>query len=161
MAKEIERKYLVRNDSWKKDIVYSLYCQQGYIYHDNGVVRVRIMNDQGCVAFKGINDGISRDEFEYSIPVSEAREILVTMFDGSTIRKTRYIVEYRGFKWEVDIFGGDNEGLIVAEIEIESEDIVPPIPDWVGEEVSHDSKYYNSNLINNPYNTWGVVDECI
>lgn len=158
MAKEIERKYLVTNDSWKDNALFT-YCKQGYINCTNGVIRARIMGDKAYFTIKSTTVGISRDEFEYEIPIKDAEAMFASnMFESTLIEKTRYIVEYENFTWEVDVFHGANYGLIVAEVELESEDIVPPLPDWVGEEVSTDSRYYNSNLINNPYNTWSVAN---
>jgi CYTH domain-containing protein len=159
LNKEIERKFLVKDNSWMNSPnSNTFYCKQGYIYHPKGIVRVRIIGDKGYLTLKGKTTGISRDEFEYEIPKEDAEFVLNTIFAESIIEKTRHVIEYEGFTWEVDVFRGDNKGLVVAEVELESEDIMPPLPDWVGEEVSTDSKYYNSNLVKNPYNTWGVAN---
>ena len=157
MPKEIERKYLVKDDSWMNSPSFTaMYCRQGY----NGIFRIRTMADKGYITIKGKTEGISRVEFEYEIPVDEAEEMLELFCNKPFIEKTRILIQHEGFMWEVDVFRGDNEGLVVAEVELESEDIIPPLPDWVGEEVSHDYKYFNSNLIKNPYNTWGICYGC-
>lgn len=153
LNKEIERKYLLKDDSWNRSSSFTaFYCRQGY----NGVFRVRTMADKGYITIKGKTDGITRVEFEYEVPLNEAEEMLEMFCTKLFIEKTRYLIQHEGFTWEVDQFHGDNEGLVVAEVELESEDIIPPLPDWVGEEVSTDSKYYNYNLIKQPYNTWGT-----
>lgn len=154
MGTEIERKFLVVGDEWREGAV-GVDCRQGYLAVDHArSVRVRVMGDKGFITIKGATHGISRAEFEYEIPAGDAREILDTMCAESQVIKTRYLVKYGGFTWEVDVFAGDNQGLIVAEIELTSEDQKFELPPWIGEEVSHDHRYGNLNLSRNPYCRW-------
>lgn len=157
MAKEIERKFLVRNSTWKVG-VSGLKIDQGYLSTDiDHTVRVRIISDAAFLTVKTRNDGITRSEWEYQIPVSDAEDMLRRV--KNRIIKKRYIVVSGGKKWEIDEFLGDNAGLVVAEIELESEDEEFEKPFWLGEEVSDDSRYYNSQLIENPYKNWKPHDE--
>ena len=152
MAKEIERKFLV-NTKLYKAADNGEYIAQGYLSTKPDVtVRVRIKDKCGYLTVKSKNDGISRNEFEYEIPVTDASEILKMC--KSKITKRRHIVEFKGNIWEVDIFEGDNAGLVVAEIELKSENETFEKPIWIGKEVSFDAKYYNSNLSKNPYKNW-------
>ena len=153
MAKEIERKFLV-----KKGLFFPSgegeYIAHGYLSSTpERTVRVRIKNKRGYLTVKGRNKGISRNEFEYEIPTSDAKELL-EMCEPSIIVKRRHIINVNSSRWEVDIFEGDNEGLILAEIELstETEDFFKP--DWLGEEVSFDVRYFNSNLSKCPYKFW-------
>ncbi len=152
MAKEIERKFLVTGNDWKNaEPIY--YCQ-GYLNRDqHRTVRIRIAGDLGYLTVKGITSGISRDEFEYPIPLDDAQQ-LINMCETPLIIKNRRIVNYAGMDWEVDEFLGENLGLVVAEIELESEDQTFEKPDWVGEEVSDDARYHNSRLCANPFSNW-------
>ena len=153
MAKEIERKFLVKRELFKP-IDEGEYIAQGYLSSTpERTVRVRIKNHRGYLTIKGKNVGISRSEFEYEIPKSDAEELL-ELCEPSIIVKRRYIVEIEDSRWEVDVFEGDNAGLIVAEIELESEETEFFKPGWLGEEVSFDPRYYNSNLSKNPYKFW-------
>ena len=155
MAREIERKFLVDKDIFKPT-GEGEYIAQGYLSSTpERTVRVRIKNQRGYLTVKGKNDGISRSEFEYKIPKSDAEELL-KLCEPSIIVKRRYIVNVNGSIWEVDVFEGDNAGLIVAEIELQSEDEYFVKPDWLGAEVSFDAKYYNSNLSKNPYRLWSL-----
>lgn len=153
MSTEIERKFLVK-DQGKIPRDLRLAIKQGYIKtHDNTAVRVRISNHESYLTIKGENDGISRSEYEYKIPFKDANEMINTLCD-KVIIKVRYLVKIHNKLWEIDIFKGENEGLIVAEVELDSEDEDITIPDFCGEEVSDDPKYYNINLVENPYSTW-------
>ncbi|MBR2179039.1 MAG: CYTH domain-containing protein [Selenomonadaceae bacterium] len=155
MAKEIERKFLVNRDLFKPTSEGD-YIAQGYLSSTpERTVRVRIKNNRGYLTVKGKNTGISRSEFEYAIPVSDAKELL-ELCEPSIIIKRRYNINVNGSKWEVDIFEGDNEGLIVAEIELASEDESFSKPDWIGEEVSFDVRYYNSHLSKQPFKSWSL-----
>lgn len=152
MAKEIERKYLLKNNSWKSLVSKSHTIQQGYLNSDpEKTVRVRILDDKGILTVKGKNIGISRLEFEYDIPLEDAIE-LIKLCDKPLIEKTRNIVVLDFQTWEIDEFGGANDGLVIAEIELETEDTKIELPSWIGDEVSHDPRYYNSNLLKNPMN---------
>jgi adenylate cyclase len=127
---------------------------QGYLSRDKErTVRVRIAGDKAFLTIKGISRGASRAEFEYEIPVADAGELL-KLSDGPVIQKTRYIVVHDGSKWEVDEFHGDNAGLVVAEIELTSEEQPFTRPPWLGNEVTHDSRYFNSSLATQPYSRW-------
>ena len=153
MAKEIERKFLVNKDLFQPTDEGE-YIAQGYLSSTpERTVRVRIKNHKGFLTVKGKNSGISRNEFEYEIPKSDAEELL-KLCEPSIIIKRRHIFKINDSEWEVDIFEGDNKGLIVAEIELNSEDETFGKPVWLGEEVSFDSKYYNSNLSKQPYKLW-------
>ena len=152
MGVEIERKFLVSGDDWKQAQPV-FYCQ-GYLNRDKmRTVRVRIAGDQAWLTIKGPTDSMSRDEFEYSIPVNDAEKMLV-LCEKPLVEKNRRVVEYDGMHWEVDEFLGENQGLVIAEVELESVDQDIAIPDWVGEEVTHDSRYFNSNLSIRPYGEW-------
>ena len=152
MAKEIERKFLVREGSWRR--AQGIQYRQGYLNSvKERVVRVRTIGDQGYLTIKGLTVGASRMEFEYEIPLSDAHELL-TICEKPLIEKIRYKVENDGVIWEVDEFAGENQGLIVAEVELHSEDQQFAKPDWVSEEVTGDPRYFNSNLIKNPYTAW-------
>jgi CYTH domain-containing protein len=152
MGKEIERKFLVKGDTWRS-AKGTMFCQ-GYLNSEKERnVRVRTMEDKAYLTIKGIAIGASRMEFEYEVPLEDAAEML-EICEKPLIEKTRYKVQEGGFVWEVDEFLKENNGLIVAEVELESEDQAFFKPDWVGEEVTGDPRYYNSNLIKNPYAKW-------
>ncbi len=154
MAKEIERKFLVVSDDFKQQ-AEGIYYRQGYLCSSRErVVRVRVAGEKAFLTIKGANQGITRSEYEYEIPVEEAKEMLDNLCLKPDIEKIRYRVAYEGFVWEVDEFMGLNAGLVVAEIELPDEETLFGKPSWVGEEVSHDPRYYNANLINKPYSEW-------
>lgn len=151
MATEIERKFLVKGDGWRSLGVGEIY-RQGYIANNNGrTVRVRVVGEQGYLTIKGSTTGMKRAEFEYKIPVEDAQELLETLCDRPLIEKTRYKILMGDLIWEVDEFWGENQGLILAEVELETEYQNIDIPDWIGEEVTSDPRYYNSNLVKNPF----------
>lgn len=154
MVKEIERKFLVKGD-FMPYVSSSTRIEQGYVAKsDELTLRIRTRDEQGFLTIKGRTNaaGMSRAEWEYEIPVNEARELL--KFSNGTISKTRYLVPVGDHVFEVDRFYGENEGLIVAEVELQSEDEEYPRPDWLGEEVTGDRRYYNSQLLKHPYSTW-------
>ena len=154
MSKEIERKFLV-NSSIYKEMVSPEFYNQGYISTERGrTVRVRIQGETARLTIKGPSQGIMRDEFEYVIPTDEARYMLEHLCIQPTISKYRYKIPYKGFIWEVDEFLGDNQGLVVAEIELPSPDTSFEKPEWIGKEVSGDTRYFNSFLVRNPYKNW-------
>ncbi len=155
MAKEIERKFLVISDSWRLNATGKPYCQ-GYIATalQGQSVRVRIAGDKGYLTIKGPTAGLSRAEFEYPIPVTDAREMLDTLCRQPLIEKTRYRLPLGEVVWEIDEFEGENTGLIVAEVELTSESQSVALPDWIGAEVSGQTKYYNASLVSNPYSNW-------
>lgn len=155
MPLEIERKFLVKKELWQQwDKPSGELFRQGYLLTDpKKTIRVRQTDDKGFITIKGISVGATRTEYEYEIPVSEAEELL-DHFCGSELSKNRFKILFEGKLWEVDEFLGDNEGLIVAEIELQSEDEIFSIPNWVDSEVTSEEKYYNSNLTLNPYKNW-------
>ena len=155
MPLEIERKFLVRKELWQQSEKPSgELFRQGYLLTDpTKTIRVRQTADKGFITIKGISVGATRAEYEYEIPVSEAEELL-NHFCGSELSKNRFKVLFEGKLWEVDEFLGDNEGLIVAEIELQTEDEIFALPHWVDVEVTSEEQYYNSNLTLNPYKNW-------
>ena len=156
MGQEIERKFLVKNDSFKNQAVKATRITQGYLSSvPERTVRVRIKGEKGFITIKGIGNesGASRFEWEKEIPVEDVKELLKICEPG-IIDKTRYIVPVGNHKFEVDEFYGDNEGLVVAEVELSSEEEEFEKPDWLGEEVTGDVKYFNSMLMKNPYKNW-------
>ena len=154
MGIEIEKKFLLTGKEWKQLATGTAY-RQGYLNSvKERTVRVRTINDQGFLTIKGVSVGATRLEYEYEIPLEDANALLDELCEKPLIEKNRYKVNFNGFTWEIDEFFGENDGLIVAEIELESEDQAFDKPDWVGEEVTGDSRYFNSNLINNPYSKW-------
>jgi adenylate cyclase len=147
MAKEIERKFLVRSDAWRAAASGSEGIVQGYLTRGGGVtVRIRIFDDARAVlTIKAGGTMLSRDEYEYEVPLADGHELLAHA-GGQVIEKRRYGVPYGGRDWEVDVFEGRHAGLVLAEIEMESEDAKVELPDWVGEDVTGDLRYYNSSL---------------
>lgn len=149
MAKEIERKFLVKGEPWLD--YKGTKLQQGYIAKGESTVRIRTSDSTAWLTIKGKTIGISRTEFEYNIPLEDALAMLDEFCGNERISKSRYIIPHEGFNWEVDVFYGQNEGLVTAEIELESEDISPPLPPWILKEVTGKKHYYNSRLIKNPW----------
>lgn len=154
MGVEIERKFLLRNSDWKYLADEGQIIKQGYLNLDKErTVRIRTRNDVGFLTIKGQTVNTTRLEFEYEIPIDDANQLL-RLCEKSIIEKTRYLVENEGSIWEVDVFEGENKGLEVAEIELESEDQAFEIPHWIGKEVSSEVRYYNSSLIEQPFHNW-------
>lgn len=154
MAKEIERKFLVVGDTWRALAKGTLY-RQGYLNSGKErTVRIRTVGDKAFMTVKGPTVGLTRMEFEYEIPYDECVEMLTHLAEQPIIEKVRYKIAKDGLVWEVDEFFGVNEGLIVAEVELQSEDQAFVKPEWVGVEVSGDPRYFNSNLVSRPYTTW-------
>lgn len=155
MATEIEHKFLLRDDRWRQKIERSVRIRQGYLTSDARCsVRVRVAGDQGFLNLKSGTLGIQRSEYEYPIPLDEAEEILDTLCEKPLLEKTRYYLHFGEHLWEIDEFSGDNAGLIVAEVELSQPDEPFAQPDWIGEDVSHDIRYFNSQLARHPYLTW-------
>lgn len=155
MAIEIERKFLLKNDNWRAQADAGCRYKQGYIVGSKQAsVRVRIEGDKALLNIKSATLGIYRREYEYPIPMQDANELLNELCEQPLIEKVRYHVQDGGHTWEIDVFAGDNEGLIVAEIELESEQSTFNKPDWVGEEVSDDPAYYNVSLVKHPFKDW-------
>lgn len=155
MPTEIERKFLVKGDRWRSLGAGKPYCQ-GYITaNPDRSVRVRIAGNEGFLTIKGRTIGSTRSEYEYAIPVDHAREMLQTLCVPPLIQKTRYRVEWEGLLWEIDEFEAENQGLIMAEVELADANQTIVFPDWISEEVTHDPRYYNSNLAKHPFSHWG------
>jgi CYTH domain-containing protein len=154
MGTEIERKFLVTNPLWKKGAHGQRY-RQGYLVADGErTVRVRVARDKGYLTIKGQTTGIRRAEFEYEIPLPDAEQLLDTLCRKPLIEKMRYRVEHHGLTWEVDEFTGENEGLVIAEVELKDEAQPLELPEWAGAEVSHDHRYSNASLSRYPYRLW-------
>lgn len=152
MGTEIERKFLVIGTEWKKTA--GTHYSQGYLNRDKErVVRVRLAGEKAFITIKGKSTGARRAEYEYEIPTADAEELL-KLSDGPVIEKIRRVIEHDGDKWEVDEFLGENAGLVVAEIELKSEDQTFSRPDWLGDEVTQESRYYNSSLASHPFRKW-------
>ena len=150
---EIERKFLVDNNKWKPSVAGER-IRQGYLSTDKErVVRVRTKGDTAFLTIKGKMQGITRTEFEYEIPVDDALALL-KMCLNHPIEKTRYTELHAGKWWEIDVFEGENEGLLLAEIELQHENEEVQFPEWVGEEVTQDLRYYNSYMSQKPYSAW-------
>jgi adenylate cyclase len=147
MATEIERKFLVTGDGWRKLVTQQTQFRQGYLSSNaKATVRVRSMDDaKAYLTIKGASRGMSRAEYEYPLPIADAREMLA-MAEPHVIEKTRHLVPFGGLVWEVDVFVGHHEGLLMAEVELTSEDQHVAIPDWIGREVTGDDRYYNASL---------------
>ncbi|WP_455216663.1 CYTH domain-containing protein [Kaarinaea lacus] len=155
MATEIERKFLLRDDSWRKEVNQGDRIRQGYLAgSEKSSIRVRISGNKANINIKSATLGMTRQEYEYDIPLPEANEILDTLCEGPLIEKTRYHVQHGDHLWEVDEFYGDNQGLVVAEIELNNLDEHFERPDWLGEEVSDDTRYYNVCLVKHPFKDW-------
>ena len=155
MGTETERKFLVDHEKWRKlKKPKGVHYRQGYLSDDKRLTfRIRIAGNQGFITIKGGSTGISRSEFEYKIPAKDAAELL-SGFAVSELEKTRYRITYSGKLWEIDEFANENEGLIMAEIELKHEDEAFEKPGWITEEVSYDKRYYNSYLAKHPFKSW-------
>jgi len=155
MALEIEHKFLLKNNDWKKNISKSTQFKQGYLVSDEKrSLRIRVSDNEAWINIKSATIGTHRMEYEYSIPLTEGLEILNSLCEKPIIEKTRHLVPYKQHIWEIDVFIGDNEGLIVAEVELSAIGESFDIPAWVGKEVTEDLRYYNNNLCQHPYKNW-------
>ena len=155
MALEIERKFLVINDKWRDYVLSESVLKQGYIANqENATVRIRVANGKAHLNIKSATTGITRAEYEYEIPVSDAEKMLQEIAQQPFIDKTRYKVRCGAHIWDLDLFAGENSGLVMAEIELTSEDESFELPEWAGAEVSGDPRYYNSCLVKKPFSTW-------
>ncbi len=154
MAKEIERKFLMANDTWR-GLAQGKRYRQGYLSTvKERTVRVRTAGDKAYLTIKGISVGASRSEYEYEIPFADATEMLDQLCEHPLVEKTRYRIPYDGLVWEVDEFEGENRGLITAEVELTDEKEAVAIPEWIGKEVTGDPKYFNANLVAKPFTRW-------
>ncbi|MBK1691910.1 CYTH domain-containing protein [Ectothiorhodospira mobilis] len=155
MAQEIEKKFLVVSDAWQDQVTHSVSLRQGYLCgNTQASVRVRLAGEKADINIKSATLGVERQEFEYAIPPQEARELLDGLCMRPMIEKTRHYVPHAGHLWEVDVFEGDNAGLVVAEVELNAPTDEPQLPSWVGQEVSHDPRYYNTSLVQHPFKNW-------
>ena len=154
MATEIERKFLLQGDGWR-GLAPGKHYRQGYLSTVAArTVRVRVIEDSGYLTINGATSNATRAEYEYVIPVEDAHAMLDTLCERPLIEKTRYLARHAGFEWEIDVFEGDNRGLVIAEVELPSADTHVTLPEWVGMEVSDDLRYYNVSLQKHPYCTW-------
>ncbi|RLB73003.1 MAG: adenylate cyclase [Deltaproteobacteria bacterium] len=159
MAIEIERKFLLVDDSWRPAADAGTKMRQGYLSNnDKSSIRVRLSDDTAHLNIKSAEPGCVRREYEYPIPVSDAEELLADLCHEVLIEKIRYKVNFSGFIWEIDVFSGVNQGLIVAEIELDDLEQKFPRPLWIGREVSDEIRYYNSHLIDCPFCQWSSTE---
>jgi adenylate cyclase len=155
MGIEIERKFLLKDESWRQQADAGTLYRQGYLIGaKQASVRVRIEGDQAFVNIKSMTLGVRRQEYQYPIPLAEAKELLDSLCEQPLVEKTRYRIQYAEHEWEIDVFAGANAGLVVAEVELQSEHEPLSLPPWVSIEVSDDPRYYNVNLVKHPYSTW-------
>ena len=155
MPLEIERKFLVKDERWREQAQDGVLMRQGYLSGtERASVRVRLCGDQAHLNIKSATLGVRRSEYDYEIPLVDALEMLDHLCEKPLIEKTRYHVRHDHHDWEVDVFGGDNAGLVVAELELTHEQESFALPPWVGAEVSHDPRYYNVCLVKHPYKLW-------
>jgi adenylate cyclase len=154
MGIEIERKFLVAGDGWRQQAARQTRFSQGYLSRDPArTVRVRVAGEHAFLTIKGATTGATRAEFEYEVPVADAQQLLA-LADGPVVEKIRHLCEIDGMTWEVDEFLGANAGLVVAEIELQSEAQAFTRPGWLGAEVTGDARYVNANLAVQPYSSW-------
>ena len=155
MGVEIERKFLVVDDSWRESASGGMRYRQGYLSTDPGSsVRVRVCGDKAWLNIKSATVGVTRREYEYEIPAADANGLIEHLCVKPLIEKTRFVVRHDNRTWEIDVFEGDNAGLVVAEIELESAGEEFAVPEWAGEDVSDDVRYYNQRLVEHPYSRW-------
>jgi adenylate cyclase len=155
MSLEIERKFLPSSDAWRLDVHDSVRLRQGYLNNETHCsVRVRTSADRAWLNIKGVTIGAQRTEYEYEIPLADAQEMLDTLTLKPLVEKLRHLVKVGRHVWEIDEFEGDNAGLVVAEIELGHPDETFDWPDWIGDEVTHDVRYYNTSLSRCPFKDW-------
>lgn len=159
MAREIERKYLLKNENWKSLAFQKTHFAQGYLNditseQAKSSVRVRIEGAKANMNIKSLEIGLSRDEYEFSIPLEDARKMLDTLTVGPVIEKNRYLVRHEQHIWEIDEFMGDNAGLVIAEVEMDDEEETVALPKWAGREVTEEARFYNISLSKHPFNQW-------
>lgn len=155
MGIEIERKFLVKNNTWRNYASTGIKYIQGYFTTNaHCSIRIRLEGDLAAINIKSATIDITRSEYNYPVPVNDAREMLENLCEKPLIEKIRYHLEYDGWYWDIDEFSGENQGLVVAEIELDNINDTFPRPGWLGQEVSHDPRYYNVCLVRNPYTKW-------
>lgn len=157
MALEIERKFLLRSDEWRSQVAKRTLLRQGYLgASSRSSIRARIAGERAWLNLKSKRSGLSRLEYEYEIPVSDADEMLAELCEGPLVEKYRHELPFGAHVWEIDEFLGDNAGLIVAEIELGHESEVFERPNWLGPEVTHEARFYNFNLATHPFKSWSI-----
>ena len=155
MATEIERKFLVTSDDWQASVFKKRRYTQGYLASDRQCsIRVRMTDEKAHLNIKSATLGITRSEYDYEIPLDDAKDLLANLCIKPLIEKTRYYVKYKDHTWEIDVFSGENKGLVIAEVELQSTDETFAKPGWLGDEVSDDPRYYNVCLVEHPYQQW-------
>ena len=155
MGIEIERKFLLLDDSWRDDVDDQKKIVQGYLANtERGTIRIRLHGDKANLNIKSMSIGVSRTEFEYPIPVKDAEDMLANLCIHPLIKKTRYYIKQEPHTWEIDVFEDDNKGLIVAEIELSHPDEIFYHPAWLGKEVTTEERYYNNALVTSSYKNW-------
>jgi adenylate cyclase len=155
MAKEIERKFRVVGEAWRTEVRRSTLLRQGYLANTaRASIRVRLSEDEAWLSVKAMTPGMSRDEYEVALEIEVAREMLDRLCEGIPIEKRRHIVLHEGDEWEIDEFVRENAGLVIAELELESEDQQFARPSWLGPEVTHEERYYNFRLSQKPFRHW-------
>ncbi len=163
MAREIERKFLLKNQDWKNLAFKQTPFAQGYLTpldsYAKSSVRIRIEGDKANINIKSLEIGLSRDEYEYSVDLDDAKKMLATLAVGPVIEKVRYLVKFGQHTWEIDEFSGDNAGLVVAEVEMSDENESIEMPDWVGREVTQEKRFYNISLTDYPYCEWQASEK--
>lgn len=155
MAKEIERKFRLRSDAWRAEVKGSTLLRQGYLANTaRASIRVRLEGERALLSVKSMERGMSRDEYEVPVPMADAREMLDRLCEGIAIEKRRHLVIHEGSEWEIDEFLGENAGLVIAELELPSEEAPFARPTWLGAEITHEERYYNFRLSQRPYRHW-------
>lgn len=154
---EIERKFLVRSDDWRRDADDGVLIRQGYVVNGDPSLRVRLKGDRGYLTVKAAKSWRARREYEYEIPAADARDMLDNLCPPPILEKRRHKLTHGGRIWEIDVFAGANAGFILAEVELESADAAVAIPDWAGPEVTDDPRFFNAYLARRPFRTWGVT----
>ena len=155
MAVEIERKFRVASAAWRQQTQRRIMLRQGYLANtQRASVRVRIAGDEGWLSVKSMTTGLSREEYEVRVPLADAQSMLDRLCEGALIEKWRHILVYQGSEWEIDEFLAENAGLVIAELELESEDAAFARPAWLGPEITHEERYYNFRLSQKPYRHW-------
>jgi adenylate cyclase len=158
MALEIERKFLLSGSAWRGEVQQRRLLRQAYLANTGRCsIRVRVAEQQAWLSVKAMTPGVARAEYEVQIPVTDATEMLERLREGAIVEKWRHIVPHAGHDWEIDEFLGDNAGLVIAEIELESEDEGFARPEWLGDEVTHDPRFYNFRLATHPFARWTVA----
>jgi adenylate cyclase len=154
MGREVERKYLVKGEAWRR-AGHGVRHRQGYLSTDpDRSVRVRVAGNEAFITVKGKSKGAARDEYEYTIPIGDAKKMLRTLCVKPLIEKTRYVIKDGERKWEIDKFARENKGLVIAELETDDDSRQIEKPDWVGDEVTGDPRYFNLNLVRHPFSEW-------